>query len=92
MRDEYDFSDGLENTHAILSHINIVVTPDDDAYHASCREIPQLYGAGDTPEEAAAMLRREIISLRNDLLESNNFPPEFLAIKKWFAETGGKSL
>jgi hypothetical protein len=47
-----------------------------------------LYGLGDTPEEAAGMLRREIPSLHQDLLEDDNFSPEFLAMKERFSGMG----
>ena len=62
------------------------ITRDGESYHAACPEFPCLYGLGDTPEEAALMLRREIQSLRQDLLEDDNFSPEFLAVKERFSE------
>lgn len=57
------------------------VEPDDDGYIARCREIPQVYGFGETKKDACAMLEREIESLRRDLAESDDYSEEFLSVK-----------
>jgi predicted RNase H-like HicB family nuclease len=59
----------------------------EDNYFATCSEVPNMYGCGETKEEAEAMLRREIDSFLKDLAETDDddLCPELLEIKKRFA-------
>ena len=60
--------------------LDAVLEPDENGYIARTAEIP-LYGSGGTPEEAVDMLKREIESLYNDLMEDDQYSDEWLRIK-----------
>lgn len=57
---------------------------DDDGFIAKCFEVPQLYGYGDTREEARQNLNIELSTLYSDLMEDDNFSPDFLCVKALF--------
>jgi predicted RNase H-like HicB family nuclease len=69
----------------LLCPLDAVLEPDENGYIARTAEIP-LYGAGDTPEKAVDMLKREIESLYDDLQENDQFTEEWLRIKKFLLE------
>lgn len=54
--------------------VNLTVEP--EGCTVTCLEIPQLYGYGENPEEAFAMLEDEIISMRDDLENSDKLTYE----------------
>lgn len=60
------------------------VEPDDDGFIARCREVPQVYGFGASQDEALAMLTSELANLREDLNGSDDFPDEYLSVRKLF--------
>lgn len=62
--------------------IDAVVEPDDIGFLARTTDLP-LYGYGDDPIEAVQMLKREIESLYNDLMNDDNFNEEHLRIKEF---------
>lgn len=68
----HGFSQPKERQQKATRPMRIIIVPDGDAYHASCPDVPLLYGCGATPQEAEAMLYREIRSMYNDL---NNGKP-----------------
>lgn len=63
--------------------LSIAVEPDDSAYIAKCLDVPQVYGAGESPTEAIDSLKREIESLWLDLQSGDDFSDEFLALKRF---------
>ncbi len=69
----------------LLYPLDAILEPDEYGYVARTAEIP-LYGTGDTPEEAVQMLKREIESLYDDLLENDQFTEEWLRIKGFLME------
>jgi len=69
----------------LLCPLDAVLEPDENGYIARTAEIP-LYGAGDTPEEAVDMLKREIESLYEDLQENDQFTEEWLRIKSFLTD------
>lgn len=62
--------------------IDVVVEPDDHGFLARTADLP-LYGYGDDPVEAVQMLKREIESLYNDLLDDDSFNEEHLRLKEF---------
>lgn len=62
--------------------IDAVVEPDDVGFLARTTDLP-LYGHGEDPIEAVQMLKREIESLYNDLMDDDNFNEEHLRIKEF---------
>ena len=65
--------------------LDIVVEADGDGYIARTVDFP-LYGNGDDPIEAIDMLKREIESLYDDLMNGDDFTEEWLKIKRFLAE------
>ena len=65
--------------------LDIVVETDEDGYIARTVDLP-LYGNGDDPIEAIDMLKREIESLYDDLMNGNDFTEDWLKIKRFLAE------
>lgn len=62
--------------------LTIDVTEEDLGCTATCREIPQIYGYGDNPQDARAMLLREVQSMWEDLGRSDDFSQEFLDLRE----------
>lgn len=65
--------------------LEIIVEPDDEGFLAKMTDLP-LYGCGDDRIEAVDMLKREIESLYDDLMEGDNFSEEYLKIKTFLSE------
>ncbi|MFH1993257.1 MAG: hypothetical protein ABIK98_12790 [Pseudomonadota bacterium] len=65
--------------------LEIIVEPDDEGFLARTADMP-LYGCGDDRIEAVDMLKREIESLYDDLMEGDNFSEEYLKIKFFLSE------
>ncbi len=65
--------------------LDTVLEPDGTGFIARTTEIP-LYGHGNNPEEAVEMLKREIESLYEDLMEDDEFSEEWLTIKRFLME------
>lgn len=65
--------------------LDAVLEPDGTGFIARTTEIP-LYGHGNNPEEAVEMLKREIESLYEDLMEDDAFSEEWLTIKRFLME------
>ena len=68
-------------TKRLLAALSVLVEQDGPEYIAQTIDFP-LYGSGDTPSEAIEMLKSEIESLYNDLMEDDNFSNEWLTKKK----------
>lgn len=62
---------------ALRTPIRVFIEDDDTGKYVSCLEIPQLYGFGETEAEALDMLDREILSLREDVKDSDNVADEY---------------
>lgn len=69
----------------LKSALDIVVEADGDRYIARTVDLP-LYGNGDDPIEAIDMLKREIESLYDDLMNGDDFTEDWLKIKRFLAE------
>ena len=65
--------------------LDAVVEPDGDGYIARTVDLP-LYGNGDDVIDAVDMLKREIVSLYDDLMEDDNFTDEWLKIKAFLKD------
>ncbi len=65
----------------IQAPLRILLEDDDTGVHVSCFELPQVYGFGETEDEALAMLDREIISLNKDLHDGSKISREFEIVK-----------
>lgn len=62
--------------------LTIDITEEDLGCTATCQEIPQLYGYGQTPDEARAMFWREVQSMWEDLNKPEEFRQEFMELKE----------
>jgi len=69
----------------LKSPLDIVVEADGDGYIARSVDLP-IYGNGDDPIEAIDMLKREIESLHDDLMNGDDFTDDWLKIKRFLAE------
>jgi hypothetical protein len=65
--------------------LDAIVEPDGDGFTARTIDLP-LYGHGDDPKESIEMLKREIESLYDDLIEDDNFSDEWLRIRRFLVE------
>jgi predicted RNase H-like HicB family nuclease len=65
--------------------LDAIIEPDESGFIARLTDLP-LYGYGEDPKEAIDMLKREIESLYEDLMEDDEFSEEWLRIKKFLAE------
>ncbi|MBF0549286.1 MAG: hypothetical protein HQK60_02005 [Deltaproteobacteria bacterium] len=65
--------------------LDVILEPDGDGFIARPVDLP-LYGFGDDTIEALEMLKRSIESLYNELMEDDNFSPEWLLIKQFLKE------
>lgn len=65
----------------LTSPIRICIEDDDTGKFASCLEIPQVYGFGETEDEALQMLYREIFSIYSDMQEDLQFSDEYQLLK-----------
>ena len=62
--------------------IDAILEQDGDGFLARTVDLP-LYGYGEDPVDAIDILKTEIESLYNDLLEDNNFTDDWLRIKTY---------
>ena len=62
------------------------IDTDEDGFITKCLEIPQVFGFGDTPDEAIENLYIEISTLYNELLLNDDFSEEFIALKQTLCE------
>lgn len=58
--------------------LRVFIEDDDSGKYISCLEVPQVYGFGETEAEAHEMLDREILSLREDVKESESVADEYM--------------
>ena len=65
--------------------IDVLVEPDDQGFLARTPDLP-LYGYGEDRIEAIDMLKREIESLFDELIESDHLSEEWLSIKSFLSE------
>jgi uncharacterized protein YqgQ len=65
--------------------LDVLVEPDDQGFLARTPDLP-LYGYGEDRIEAIDMLKREIESLFDELLEDNHLSEEWLNIKSFLTE------
>ena len=65
--------------------LDVVVETDGNGYIARTVDLPT-YGIGDDPIEAIGMLKREIESLYDDLMNGDDFTEDWLKIKRFLAE------
>jgi hypothetical protein len=65
--------------------LDVIIEPDEDGFIARNADLP-LYGNGEDPNEAIEMLKREIESLYEDLMEDENFGEKWLRIKRFLSE------
>jgi len=72
--------------HKILKlPLDVLVEPDDQRFIARTPDLP-LYGHGEDRIEAIDMLKREIESLFDELIESDHLGEEWLSIKSFLLE------
>lgn len=76
--------DNLEKKRLSRS-LDVIVEPDGEGFLARTPDLP-LYGYGDDRIEAIDMLKREIESLYEDLIQDDDFSGEYLRIKKYLSE------
>ena len=62
------------------SPLDVFIETDEECFLARTPDLP-LYGMGDSPVEAIEMLKREIESLYDDLLEGDDFTDNWAHIK-----------
>lgn len=65
--------------------LDVIIEPDEDGFIARNVDLP-LYGSGEDPNEAVEMLKREIESLYEDLMEDDDFSDKWLRIKRFLCE------
>ena len=74
----------LQN-YSLSKQIDVIVEPDDDGFIARAIDLP-LYAFSEDSLDAIEALKCEIESLYEDLMEDDNFTPEFLRIKKFLTQ------
>jgi hypothetical protein len=65
---------------SLKSPLDVFIEPDEEAFLTRTPDLP-LYGMGDSPVEAIDMLKREIESLYDDLMEGGDFTDNWAHIK-----------
>jgi hypothetical protein len=65
--------------------LDVLVEHDDDGFLARTPDLP-LYGYGEDRIEAVDMLKQEITSLYDELLENDHFSDEWLDVKRFLTE------
>ncbi|NCO61028.1 MAG: hypothetical protein COZ70_03600 [Deltaproteobacteria bacterium CG_4_8_14_3_um_filter_51_11] len=65
---------------SLKSPLDVFIETDEECFLARTPDLP-LYGMGDSPVEAIEMLKREIESLYDDLLEGDDFTDNWAHIK-----------
>lgn len=76
------------SVHSLLGHdliraFNVLVEADESAFLARAPDLPQLYGHGDTPQEAVDSLIDNVESLWEDLNADENFTDEWLLARDY---------
>lgn len=66
----------------LTAPLDVVVEPDDNGFIARTVDLP-LFGFGDDVVEALSVLKEEIESLYNDLMEDDKFTDEWLRYKNF---------
>ncbi|MBF0550642.1 MAG: hypothetical protein HQK60_08905 [Deltaproteobacteria bacterium] len=72
-------------TMRLTGPFDVILEPDGDGFIARPVDLP-LYGSGDDAIEALEMLKRSIESVHNELMEDDNFSPEWLLINQFLRE------
>ena len=67
----------------LIVPLNIIIEPDDSGFIARNPDLP-LYGYGEDVTEAIEMLKQEIESLYDDLMQGDDYTDEWLEIKKFY--------
>lgn len=67
--------------HHLKIPIHILIEPDDDEYHLSCFETPQIFGCGRSIKEAKKMFVHEFLSMKNELNEFSEMSFEMACLK-----------
>jgi predicted RNase H-like HicB family nuclease len=65
---------------SLTSPLDVFIETDEECFLARTPDLP-LYGMGDSPVEAIDMLKREIESLYDDLVDGENFTDNWVPIK-----------
>jgi hypothetical protein len=65
--------------------LDVLVEPDDHGFLARTPDLP-LYGYGEDRIEAVDMLKQQIASLCDELLEDNHLSEEWLDVKRFLTE------
>jgi len=65
---------------SLRTPMDVFIETDEEAFWARIPDLP-LYGMGDSPVEAIEMLKREIESLYDDLMEGDDFTDNWARIK-----------
>lgn len=65
---------------SLRSPLDVFIETDEECFLARTPDLP-LYGMGDSPVEAIEMLKREIESLYDDLVDGENFTDNWVPIK-----------
>lgn len=68
----------------LTTPLDVIVEPDEGGFIAQTADIP-LYGFGGDSTEAIDMLKREIESLYEDLMEDDDFGEKWLRIKQFLS-------
>ena len=76
-------------TKRLRTPLDVVVQRHGDGYTARTVDLP-LYGHGDDPKASIDMLKREIESLYDDLMEDSAFSEDWLRIKDFLAQAVGQ--
>lgn len=72
--------------HTLFSPMSIIIEEDDGSVIARTPDIPMLYGSGDSPFEAVEMLKREIMSLKEDVnVDDSQLGEQLVAVKRYLA-------
>jgi|WetSurMetagenome_2_1015567.scaffolds.fasta_scaffold111262_3 hypothetical protein len=65
--------------------LSAIIEPDDDAFIVRCPDLP-IFGFADDPIEAISSLKREIESLYYELMEDDNYSPQWLKYKAFLRD------
>jgi predicted RNase H-like HicB family nuclease len=69
----------------LITPLSAIIEADDDAFIARSVDLP-VFGFGNDPIEALESLKREIESLCCDLMEDDNFSPQWLVYKAFLCD------
>lgn len=74
----------LLQTKRLKTPLSVVIEQDNGGFIARTVDFP-LYGFGEGPNEAVEMLKREIESLYEDLMEDDDFSEKWLRVKQFLS-------